>query len=281
MEYNTVVAGTFDYFHAGHKNMIEKAMSISNSIVGITSDELANKGREREVHSFQKRKVNVKQYCEEMKDKYGTNYKIIKVNDPKGEGSGIMSEEMENIVVSPENKTIERVNQINDMRVAEGLKPLSIKVVEPVYAEDGSRISSTRISKGIIDRSGSITNNKNNFLVINDIHYGFFEEEKENNKILENLEEVLTESNCKDVLVLGDLIHDDWKNPYEEFEKAWSIIEENTNRCYFTPGNHDVIQLSKNQIEDIVGHKIPIKINLKGNSIYIWLIVQHLQKMKI
>jgi pantetheine-phosphate adenylyltransferase len=269
MKYKTIVAGTFDFVHKGHMKMLEKALSISNSIVGVTCDELANMNRDRDVNSYKIRRDKVEEYCEELSQKYNNDYKIIKVEDPKGSGSGIMSKDVENIVVSPENKTIERVNNINDMRVAEGLNPLNIKVVDSVYAKDGRRISSTRISKGIIDREGNIIRDKNNFTVINDVHYGFFDNYSLNEKILDSLEKSLKGTSCKDVIVLGDLIHDGLDNPQKVFEEVWSIIDEFSDNCYFTPGNHDVIDLDKQQIENIVGHNLPTKVRINGNPVYI------------
>jgi len=40
--------GTFDVIHKGHMELLEKAFSISsNVIIGLTSDELAEKKREK------------------------------------------------------------------------------------------------------------------------------------------------------------------------------------------------------------------------------------------
>ncbi|GBC75530.1 hypothetical protein HRbin06_00848 [archaeon HR06] len=59
---------------------------------------------------------------------------------------------MEAIVVSEETK--ERAKYLNKLRRERGLKPLKIVVVEMVKAEDGLRISSSRIRRGEIDEEG-------------------------------------------------------------------------------------------------------------------------------
>jgi len=59
------------------------------------------------------------------------------------------------IVVSPETRG--GAERINEIREAAGHDPLRIEVVDHVPAEDGERISSTRIVRGEIDRHGNRT----------------------------------------------------------------------------------------------------------------------------
>ena len=55
MEYNLVaLGGTFDIIHAGHLALLDKGFSISKKvIIGLTSDELAEKKGKKLLHSFQ------------------------------------------------------------------------------------------------------------------------------------------------------------------------------------------------------------------------------------
>jgi pantetheine-phosphate adenylyltransferase len=57
-------------------------------------------------------------------------------------------------VVSPEAKAQHRAHELNQGRREDGLHPLEIHTPPFVTAEDGTRISSTRIRNGEIDVNG-------------------------------------------------------------------------------------------------------------------------------
>ena len=262
-----VVGGTFDYLHKGHQKMLSEAMGIGDSLVGVTSDELASKNRSREVSPFEERKEKVEEFCSELSEKTGNSFEISKIESPDGENTGVFEEDVGYIIISPEEKTVKRANEINDKRHEMGLKPLKINIVEPVYSEDGKRISSTRISKNIIDRQGNLVGDSIGVSIVNDIHYGFFEDEDANEMILKSLERVLKNDPSECTIILGDLIHEQSPTEDEEaFRKVWEVIKSNTREVYFTPGNHDVINLSKEFIEDVVGHPIPTKFEFNGEN---------------
>lgn len=268
-QHNVIVGGTFDFLHKGHKKMLETALETGDSLIGITSDQMAKNNREREVSEFEERKNNVEKYCEELSEKTGNSYKIKEINGPAEDNTGVFSEDVEYIVISPEEKTINRVNNINSKRSKKGLEPLKIRIVDPVYSEDGKRISSTRISNGEIDKNGNIIH-EGNVLILNDIHYGFFEKEDKNKKILDKFREVLQDKNTVNCIINGDLIHEESKKEdLRRFKEIWEVVESNTVNSYFSPGNHDVINLDKNDIEDIVGHELPTTFNINGKKFYI------------
>ncbi len=144
------VAGTFSIIHKGHRVLLEKAFEIGDEvIVGLTSDKMI---KHKDAESFEIRKMKLKKYLDELNRKYRKKYKIVKIEDPYG--IAIKDSGLDAIVVSEETKF--RAEEINRIRTENGLKPLEIFVVELVLAEDGKKISSTRIKKGEIDTEGRI-----------------------------------------------------------------------------------------------------------------------------
>jgi pantetheine-phosphate adenylyltransferase len=60
------------------------------------------------------------------------------------------------LVVSPEANAQRRAHELNAQRRRDGLTPLEIHTAPFVVAEDGQRISGTRIRDGEIDVHGSL-----------------------------------------------------------------------------------------------------------------------------
>jgi len=149
------VAGTFGPIHDGHRALFERALEAGDEgvIVALTSDELASETRSepRPVPPFEERRRQVKDELHQL-DEWGRDLTIRKLHDRYG----IASEDptIDGLVVSPE--TADEVAVINDRRVHNGLDPLEGIVVPFVRAEDGERISSTRMVKGEIDEHGSL-----------------------------------------------------------------------------------------------------------------------------
>lgn len=261
-----IVGGTFDYLHLGHQKMLRDAMEAGDTLVGVTSDEMAN-NRDREVSSFEDREQNVQNFCKKLSEETGNSFEIRKIDSSDGEETGVFNEEINYLVVSPEEKTVKRANEINDKRYERGLPPLKIKIVSPVYAEDGKRISSTRISDGIINRDGNLIEGSIGISIINDIHYGFFDDKERNQEILYNLKDILEGDDSEYTIALGDLIHENGeKEDKKAFRDVWNVIKENTKNPFFTPGNHDVINLNREYLEEVVGHSIPTIFKHNGKT---------------
>lgn len=59
-----ITFGTFDLFHKGHSNILDKCKNLSDNIViGISTDELNNKKGKKSFDSIDKRIYNIKKYC--------------------------------------------------------------------------------------------------------------------------------------------------------------------------------------------------------------------------
>ncbi len=145
----SIVGGTFDNFHKGHEELLGLAFDLSESvIIGISSDQFAQRFRTGAVESFKNRADVVKHCCEA----FGKDYKTIEINDFYGPST--TDPDLAAIFVSEETSL--RAKEINAVRVKKGLKKLVIVEVPFVLAEDGHPISSERIRKGEIDRDGNL-----------------------------------------------------------------------------------------------------------------------------
>ena len=147
------VAGTFGPLHDGHRNLLRTALKYGDGglIVGLTSDAFAQASRTREVPPFERRRTALEAAIGDL-DEWGRQVEIRQLTDEHG----IVSEEsaIDALVVSPE--TAPELAAINDLRRERGFEPIEGIVAPYVLAEDGERISSTRLVNGEIDEHGHL-----------------------------------------------------------------------------------------------------------------------------
>ena len=152
MEYILVaLGGTFDIIHAGHLALLDKGFSISKKvIIGLTSDELAEKKGKKLLHSFQIRYSTLESL---LKEKFPNSiFEIAKLDNDFG--PAVIEDNVNALVVSEEtrNKGI----LLNKLRLDKDQSSVTIIVVPMVLAKDGTRISTTRIRNSEIDAKGNI-----------------------------------------------------------------------------------------------------------------------------
>ncbi len=148
----TVVAGTFGPLHDGHRRLLTVALevAIDGLVVGLTTDAFATAERERPVPPFEGRRTVLESALADL-DEFGREVEIVPLSDEYG--VAVEDSELEAIVVSEE--TDEEVAAVNERRRERGMAPLVAVVVPLVTAEDGERISSTRVVAGEIDEHGT------------------------------------------------------------------------------------------------------------------------------
>jgi pantetheine-phosphate adenylyltransferase len=151
---NVALGGTFDPVHDGHRQLFERAFELGDVTVGLTSDELAPKTRhvERYVRPYDRRKRDLEAELAPRAAEHGREFAVRELTEPTGIA---VEPEFDALIVSPETKA--GGDRINEIRRENGHDPLELVVVDHVPAEDGERISSTRIVAGEIDEHGNLT----------------------------------------------------------------------------------------------------------------------------
>jgi len=145
------MGGTFDVIHKGHVALLTKAFSISsNVIIGLTSDELAEKRGKTLLNKYEKR---FKTLMNLIKTTFPQNkFQIVKLNNDFG--PAVLEENVQALVVSDETSNQGKI--LNQIRVEQNLPPVQVIIVPMVLAQDGKKISTTRIKKSEIDKAGNL-----------------------------------------------------------------------------------------------------------------------------
>ena len=152
MEFTFVaLGGTFDIIHAGHIALLDEGFSKSKKvIIGLTSDELAEKKGKKLVNNFQKRHSTL----ESLLTKKFPNSEFIIAKLDNDFGPAAIEGDIDALVVSEE--TSNKGELLNKLRKEKNQSPVTVIVVPMILAKDGSRISTTRIRNSEIDAQGNI-----------------------------------------------------------------------------------------------------------------------------
>jgi len=147
------MGGTFDILHAGHKALLQKALEVGDIVlIGLTTDARASKNRNKtQINNYNIRLANLQNLLKSMKSL--DKFQIVPLENDWG--PSVVDEDFEAIIVSDETKyTAQKINKI---RSADGKTELEIVVVPMIRAQDGNRISSSRIRNKEINSEGKIT----------------------------------------------------------------------------------------------------------------------------
>ena len=152
MEFDLIaLGGTFDIIHIGHIALLNKGFSISkNVIIGLTSDELALRNGKDLENKFEDRYSALESLINEKF--LNSEFEIIKLENDFG--PAVIEGQVQALVVSTE--TQHKGDILYKLRIEKNLEPVKIISVPMVLAEDGNRISTTRIRDMEIDFNGKL-----------------------------------------------------------------------------------------------------------------------------
>lgn len=150
----TIVGGTFDRLHTGHKKLLDTASMMAGSdrlTIGLMSDATVS-SKQHIVNSFNKRAKGIEEYLLHKKD---LNFSVVEIDGivPSDIDDVVDWSTLECIVVSTE--TYSGGIEFNNLRSQMKFPQLLIVVLPQVNAYDGKRISSTRIRNNEIDTEGN------------------------------------------------------------------------------------------------------------------------------
>jgi pantetheine-phosphate adenylyltransferase len=166
-ERTAILGGTFTPIHNGHRALLHEAFQTASHdglgdghvVVGLTSTALARETRGDPAHAdrlggFERRREALEDELDRLGAAYTASYETTRLDDTRGPAA--TRDDVDALVVSPEAKAQRRAHEINRERVAAGRRPLEVHTPPFVVAEDGERISSTRIRNGEIDVHGRL-----------------------------------------------------------------------------------------------------------------------------
>ncbi len=149
---HSIIGGTFDHLHIGHKKLIDTAFSQSEKVtIGLSTQSLYQKKfLSGLIDSYETRESELKSYLKEKN--YLPRVDIIPLEDIFG--TSLQIKNIDAIFVT--QTTLPNARIINEERQKKSLPQLEIITVPFVKDESGEIITSERIRLGEINREGHV-----------------------------------------------------------------------------------------------------------------------------
>jgi len=145
------VGGTFDSLHKGHAALLGAAFgAAAEVIVGLTGDEFAASRGKAPRSAYAQRLAALRAHI--GRHHAGRAHEIRRLDAEYGPAA--YEARVDVLVTSAE--TAHRAASLNEARAAMGVRPVEVIVVPMAMADDGRRVSSTRIRAGEIDAEGRL-----------------------------------------------------------------------------------------------------------------------------
>lgn len=145
------VGGTFDGIHKGHAALLEAAFgAAAEVVVGLTSDEFAASRGKAPRSAYPERLAALRGHIASRHA--GRAHEIRRLDAEYGPAA--YEARVGVLVASAE--TAHRAARLNEARAGLGVGPVEVIVVPMAMADDGRRVSSTRIRAGEIDADGRV-----------------------------------------------------------------------------------------------------------------------------
>jgi len=165
-----LVGGTFDRFHNGHKSLLEAALEAAEHVeVWITNDAMSA-AKSPILQPFEDRREAILCWADE---------RITTHELEDNFGPAPTRTDCDGIICTPE--TLGNCQDINELRLKNGLLPLEIIEVQHSLDQVGGIISSSRIRAGIIDCEGKLWVQESQKNQTHHFHFGLDEELKKPN----------------------------------------------------------------------------------------------------
>jgi len=145
------VGGTFDTIHKGHEALLGAAFgAAAEVVVGLTSDEFAASCGKAPRNAYAQRLAALRGHIARHHE--GRPHTIGRLDAEYGPAA--YEGRVDVLVASAE--TAHKAGRLNDARERLGVRPVEVIVVPMAMADDGRRVSSTRIRAGEIDAAGRV-----------------------------------------------------------------------------------------------------------------------------
>lgn len=143
--------GTFDIIHRGHIALLSASFAVARHvIIGLTSDEMVSRKQKKPLQNFDERRAELSRVLDAKFP--GSSYRIESLYDDFG--PAVCTGKVKALVVSEETRP--QGDALNRLRARKGLGPVQVIVVPMVLADDGVRISTSRIKNSEIYRDGRL-----------------------------------------------------------------------------------------------------------------------------